>query len=139
MFNQRYMRANNLPAPKEWDDLKKPIYFGHVGFSAPSRSGTSHLTVETILQGEGWDKGWATLIEIGERIGKSPAQVALRWHIQRGNIVFPKSTTPSRIEENFALFDFELAPDDVAKIDTLDQGEAGRDGPNPSTFDYVPG
>jgi len=65
MFNTRYMRANNLPAPKEWDDLKKPIYFGHVGFSAPSRSGTSHLTVETILQGEGWDKGWATLIEIG--------------------------------------------------------------------------
>jgi phosphoglycerate transport regulatory protein PgtC len=65
MYNTRYVRANNLPAPKEWDDLKKPIYFGHVGFSAPSRSGTSHLTVETILQGEGWDKGWATLLEIG--------------------------------------------------------------------------
>ncbi len=65
MYNTRYTRANNLPAPKEWDDLKKPIYFGHVGFSAPSRSGTSHLTVETILQGEGWDKGWATLLEIG--------------------------------------------------------------------------
>ena len=78
------------------------------------------------------------LIEIGERIGKSPAQVALRWHIQRGNIVFPKSTTPARIKENFVLFDFELAPDDVAKIDALDQGEAGRDGPNPSTFDYIP-
>ena len=65
MFNTRYMRANSLPAPKEWDDLKKPIYFGHVGISAPSRSGTTHLTVETILQGEGWDKGWATLLEIG--------------------------------------------------------------------------
>ena len=78
------------------------------------------------------------LIEIGERIGKSPAQVALRWHIQRGNIVFPKSTTPARIKENFVLFDFELAPDDVAKIDALDQGEAGRDGPNPSVFDYIP-
>ncbi len=64
MFNTRYTRANNLPAPKEWDDLKKPVYFGHVGFSAPSRSGTSHLTVETILQGEGWDKGWALLLEI---------------------------------------------------------------------------
>jgi 2,5-diketo-D-gluconate reductase A len=80
----------------------------------------------------------AVLIEIGERIGKSPAQVALRWHIQRGNIVFPKSTTPGRIKENFVLFDFELAPDDVAKIDALDQGEAGRDGPNPSVFDYIP-
>jgi phosphoglycerate transport regulatory protein PgtC len=65
MYNTRYMRANNLPAPKEWDDLKKPIYYGHVGISAPSRSGTTHLTVETILQGEGWDKGWATLLEIG--------------------------------------------------------------------------
>jgi ABC-type Fe3+ transport system substrate-binding protein len=65
MYNARYMRANNLPAPKEWDDLKKPIYFGHVGISAPSRSGTTHLTVETILQGEGWIKGWATLLEIG--------------------------------------------------------------------------
>jgi phosphoglycerate transport regulatory protein PgtC len=64
MFNTRYIRANNLPAPKEWDDLKKPAYFGHVGFSAPSRSGTSHLTLETILQGEGWEKGWATMIEM---------------------------------------------------------------------------
>jgi ABC-type glycerol-3-phosphate transport system substrate-binding protein len=59
------MRANNLPAPKEWDDLKKPVYFGHVGISAPSRSGTTHLTVETILQGEGWEKGWATMLEMG--------------------------------------------------------------------------
>jgi ABC-type Fe3+ transport system substrate-binding protein len=65
MFNTRYMRANNLPAPREWDDLKNAIYFGHVGISAPSRSGTTHLTVETILQGAGWDKGWATLLEIG--------------------------------------------------------------------------
>jgi ABC-type Fe3+ transport system substrate-binding protein len=65
MYNTRYMRANNLPAPKEWDDLKAPIYFGHVGISAPSRSGTTHLTIETILQGEGWAKGWATLLEIG--------------------------------------------------------------------------
>ncbi len=64
MYNTRYLRANNLPAPKEWDDLKKPIYHGHVGFSAPSRSGTSHLTLETILQGEGWNKGWATTIEM---------------------------------------------------------------------------
>ena len=83
--------------------------------------------------------GDATLVEIGGRLGKSPAQVALRWHIQRGTIVFPKSTTPARISENFALFDFELAPGDVEKIDALDRGEAGRNGPNPSTFDYIPG
>jgi ABC-type Fe3+ transport system substrate-binding protein len=65
MYNTRYMQANKLPLPKEWDDLKKPAYFGHVGISAPSRSGTTHLTIETILQGEGWNKGWATLLEIG--------------------------------------------------------------------------
>jgi ABC-type Fe3+ transport system substrate-binding protein len=64
-YNTRYLKANDLPAPKEWADLKKPIYFGHVGISAPSRSGTTHLTVETILQGEGWDNGWAELLEIG--------------------------------------------------------------------------
>jgi phosphoglycerate transport regulatory protein PgtC len=70
MYNTRYLRANGLPAPKEWDDLKKPIYFGHIGISAPSRSGTTHLTVETILQGEGWDKGWASLMEIGGNLAQ---------------------------------------------------------------------
>ena len=64
MFNTRYTRANGLPAPKEWDDLKKPVYHGHIGISAPSRSGTTHLTVETILQGEGWDKGWRSIKEM---------------------------------------------------------------------------
>lgn len=70
MYNTRYMKANDLPAPKEWDDLKKPVYFGHVGISAPSRSGTTHLTVETVLQGEGWDKGWATMLEIGGNLAQ---------------------------------------------------------------------
>ncbi|MCC6887348.1 MAG: extracellular solute-binding protein [Hyphomicrobiales bacterium] len=70
MFNTRYLKANNLAAPKEWDDLKKPVYYRHVGISAPSRSGTTHLTVETILQGEGWDKGWATLLEIGGNLAE---------------------------------------------------------------------
>jgi 2,5-diketo-D-gluconate reductase A len=76
--------------------------------------------------------------KIAERLGKSAAQVTLRWHIQRGNIVFPKSTTPARIEENFRIFDFELSADDVATINALDRGEAGRDGPNPDEFAYVP-
>ncbi|MFL5962274.1 MAG: aldo/keto reductase [Gaiellaceae bacterium] len=89
-----------------------------------------------IAQGKVMDD--PALTAIAERLGKSVAQVVLRWHIERGNIVFPKSTTPARIKENFQLFDFELAPGDAEKIDALDQGEAGRDGPNPSTFDYVP-
>jgi phosphoglycerate transport regulatory protein PgtC len=64
MWNTRYLKAKKIPVPKEWDDLKKPVYHDHVGMSAPSRSGTTHLTVETVLQGEGWNKGWATWKEI---------------------------------------------------------------------------
>jgi phosphoglycerate transport regulatory protein PgtC len=64
MWNTRYLKAKKIPAPKEWNDLKKPVYHNHVGMSAPSRSGTTHLTVETVLQGEGWDKGWATWKEM---------------------------------------------------------------------------
>ncbi|MEE9447902.1 MAG: extracellular solute-binding protein [Arenicellales bacterium] len=59
MWNERYMKAKKIPIPAEWSDLKKPIYNGHVGISAPSRSGTTHLTIETVLQGLGWDAGWA--------------------------------------------------------------------------------
>jgi 2,5-diketo-D-gluconate reductase A len=79
-----------------------------------------------------------TLIEIAERYGKSVAQVVLRWQIEQGNIVFPKSVTPERIRENIAIFDFELEPADVETIDGLDRGEAGRGGPNPDTFAYIP-
>lgn len=64
MWNTRYMAANKLPAPRQWADLMKPVYFGHVAMSSPSRSGTTHLTVETLLQGEGWNKGWTQLLQI---------------------------------------------------------------------------
>ncbi|MBE0550571.1 MAG: extracellular solute-binding protein [Rubrivivax sp.] len=64
MWNTRYMAANKLPAPAQWADLVKPAYFGHVAMSSPSRSGTTHLTVETVLQGEGWDKGWSQMLQI---------------------------------------------------------------------------
>jgi 2,5-diketo-D-gluconate reductase A len=79
-----------------------------------------------------------TITAIADRLGRSPAQVVLRWHLQLGNIVFPKSTTPSRVRENIELFDFELSDDDVAAISGLDRGEDGRTGPNPDTFDYIP-
>ena len=59
MWNTRYLKRKKIPVPREWEDLKQPVYQGHVGMSAPSRSGTTHLTVETVLQGDGWDKGWA--------------------------------------------------------------------------------
>ena len=80
-----------------------------------------------------------TIAEIAGKTGKTPAQVVLRWHIERDDIVFPKSVTPSRIRENFELFDFELEPADVEAIAALDRGEDGRTGPHPDTFAYVPG
>ena len=64
MWNTRYLAANKLPEPREWADLTKPVYFSHVSMSSPSRSGTTHLTVETILQGEGWEKGWQQMLMI---------------------------------------------------------------------------
>lgn len=59
MWNTRYLAANGLEPAREWSDLARPEYYGHVGMSSPSRSGTTHLTVETVLQGEGWDAGWS--------------------------------------------------------------------------------
>lgn len=59
MYNTRYVEANELPVAEEWEDLMRAEYNGHVAMSAPSRSGTTHLTVETLLQGDGWDEGWA--------------------------------------------------------------------------------
>jgi len=64
MWNKRYLQKNGLPKPAEWEDLSKAAYFGHVAMSSPSRSGTTHLTVETILQGEGWNFGWSQLLKI---------------------------------------------------------------------------
>ena len=85
-----------------------------------------------IAQGEVLDD--RLIGEIAERHGRTPAQIVLRWHIQRGNVVIPKSVTPERIRENFELFDFELSEDDVKRIDGLDRGEAGRTGPHPDRF-----
>jgi 2,5-diketo-D-gluconate reductase A len=79
-----------------------------------------------------------TITGIAERVGKTPAQVVLRWHIQRSDIVFPKSVTPSRMKENFEIFDFELASDDMEAITALDRSEDGRVGPHPDKFDMVP-
>ena len=76
------------------------------------------------------------LVAIAERLGKSTAQVTLRWHIQRGDIVFPKSVKRERMVENFEIFDFELTPDDVAAINGLNKNY--RTGPDPDTNNWVP-
>ncbi len=72
---------------------------------------------------------------IAGRTGKTPAQVVLRWHIERGDIVFPKSVTPARIKENIDIFDFELSGADVEAISLLNRDE--RTGPDPDTFDMI--
>jgi 2,5-diketo-D-gluconate reductase A len=72
---------------------------------------------------------------IAKRLDRTPAQVTLRWAIQRGDVVFPKSVTRSRIEENFRLFDFQLDDDAMAEITALDRQE--RTGPDPDTMNRV--
>lgn len=72
------------------------------------------------------------VVDVATRHGRTPAQVVLRWHLQQGNVVIPKSSTPQRIAENFDVFGFELTPDDMHAIDELDEGR--RIGPDPLTF-----
>ena len=79
-----------------------------------------------------------TIGEIASLVGRTPAQVTLRWHLQRGDIIFPKSMKAERMRENFEIFDFELSAEHVSALDELDRGEAGRTGPNPDAFDYIP-
>jgi 2,5-diketo-D-gluconate reductase A len=76
------------------------------------------------------------IVAIADRLGRTPAQVVLRWHLQRGDVVFPKSVNRKRMEENFALFDFELGEGDMGTLTGLDRGE--RTGPDPETFNYIP-
>ena len=81
--------------------------------------------------------GDPAIVAIAERLGRTPAQVVLRWHVQRGDVVFPKSVSRQRMQENYELFDFELGTDDMATLTSLDRGE--RTGPDPDTFNYIPG
>ena len=83
-----------------------------------------------LAQGELLDD--ETIAEIAERHGKTPAQTILRWHLQLGNVVIPKSVTPERIRENIEVFDFELSDEEMSSFAALDAGK--RIGPNPDTF-----
>ena len=98
-----------------------------------SQHGIATEAWSPIAQGKVLDD--PAIVDIGERLGKSPAQVTLRWHIQRGDIVFPKSVTRSRVEENFAIFD-GLTDDDVAAVAALNRDE--RTGANPDEFNDIP-
>jgi 2,5-diketo-D-gluconate reductase A len=84
-----------------------------------------------LAQGELLEEG--TIETVAAHHDRTPAQVILRWHLQIGNVVIPKSSSPERIRENFEVFDFELSEDDMAALERLDSGE--RTGPDPGTFD----
>jgi 2,5-diketo-D-gluconate reductase A len=86
-----------------------------------------------LAQGELLEDG--TIETVAAHHDRTSAQVILRWHLQVGNVVIPKSSTPERIRENFELFDFELSEDDMAALERLDTGE--RTGPDPGTFDVA--
>ena len=104
--------------------------------AANARHGVLTEAWSPIAQGAVLDDD--TIGEIASLVGRTPAQVVLRWHVQRGDIVFPKSMSRDRMQQNFELFDFELEPTHVAAIDALDRGESGRMGPNPDVFDWIP-
>ena len=82
--------------------------------------------------------GDVTVEKVAAEVGRTPAQVTLRWHLQRGDIVFPKSNRIERMRENFSLFDFELDDAQVQALSALDRGEPGRTGANPDTMDWIP-
>lgn len=113
-----------------------PYFQNRAAASYGAEHGIATEAWSPIAQGKVLDD--PVLAGIAGALERTVAQVVLRWHIQKGFIVFPKSTTPSRIEENFQLFDFELSDEQVEAIDDLDRGEPGRNGPNPNQFAYVP-
>lgn len=79
------------------------------------------------------------VLAIAARSGRSPSQVLLRWHVERGDVVFPKTVSPERMRQNLDIFSFELSAPDHDALSALDRGEDGRVGPHPDTFDWVPG
>lgn len=77
------------------------------------------------------------VVAVAQRLRKTPAQVVLRWAIERGDVLFPKSVHPDRIKENLDIFDFQLDEQAKADLDSLDKGEAGRSGSHPDTMDIL--
>ena len=113
-----------------------PYFTNDAVRTANAKHGVATEAWSPIAQGK--VLGEPVIEEIAARLGRTASQVTLRWHLQRGDIVFPKTTRPERMRENFAILDFELSDADLAAISALDQGEEGRTGADPVTMDWIP-
>ena len=114
-----------------------PYFANEAARAATTRHG-AHVQAWSPLGQGGGELRDPAVTAIAEAHGKTPAQVLLRWAVDRGDIVFPKSVRKERLAENFDVFDFALTTDEIAALAALDKGEAGRQGPNPDTFDWIP-
>ncbi|WP_322937197.1 aldo/keto reductase [Nocardioides bizhenqiangii] len=114
-----------------------PYFANEAARAAAARHG-AHVEAWSPLGQGGGELKDPVVTGVAESHGKSPAQVLLRWALDRGDIVFPKSVRKERLAENFDVFDFALTAEEVAALAELDKGEGGRQGPNPDTFDWIP-
>jgi diketogulonate reductase-like aldo/keto reductase len=113
-------------------------YFANEAVRSATRGHGAYVEAWSPLGQGGGELTDPAVLAVAEEHGKTPAQVLLRWALDRGDIVFPKSLSKARLAENFDVFDFALSADQVAALAALDKGEAGRQGPNPDTFDWIP-
>ncbi|MCR1784832.1 aldo/keto reductase [Nocardioides carbamazepini] len=113
-------------------------YFANEAVRSATTGHGAHVQAWSPLGQGGGELSDPAVTALAERHGKTPAQVLLRWALDRGDIVFPKSLSRARLAENFEVFDFALSADDIAALAALDKGEAGRQGPNPDVFDWIP-
>ena len=125
-------RTETVPAANQVEI--NPYFTNEAVRAYDSAHGIATQAWSPIAQGAVLDD--PTIVAIAERHGKTPAQVTLRWHLQRGDIVFPKSVTAQRVRENFDIFDFELTGAEVAAVSGLNRGE--RTGGDPDTMSWVP-
>ena len=115
-----------------------PYFTNDIVRAASMRHGVAVEAYSPLGHGQGRLLDDPVIRRVATARDKTSAQVVLRWHLQHGRIVFPKSVHRERMEENLKVFDFELSSADMATIDGLDRGENGRVGPHPDTFAAIP-
>ena len=115
-----------------------PYFTNDAGCAASMRHGVAVEAHSPLGHGQGRLLDDPVIRRVAVAHDRTSAQIVLRWHLQHGRIVFPKSVHRERMEENLQVFGFELSPDEMAAIDGLDRGEKGRIGPHPDTFAAIP-